>query len=215
MGNRIQKRFSTAMRNGILSTPNSMQGIIDTSDKSMQSLTRMGAPTSPINEEDNNGHDATHAYQVPQQSNVGCESIFPLNSQISSSIKPPSAQMNRRFSGNKPISCPFYVMYFTNLAIQQRDDKTPLSMSPRTPRKGTGTSRISTSYSRSQSSRKQTHSPISMNTYSTLDDDDAMLNSTSYYNNKRFSAKIAAFENENSHLLKDILRTTSWNHLQV
>ncbi|CAF4025141.1 unnamed protein product [Rotaria magnacalcarata] len=29
------------------------------------------------------------------------------------------------------------------------------------------------------------------------------------------SAKIAAYENENSALLKDILRTTSWNHVQM
>jgi hypothetical protein len=177
----------------------------------------MGTPTSPINEEDTPRQDMTHAYQIPQQSNVGGESIFPVNSQTSPSIKSHSTKINRHANGNKTVSCPFYVMYFTNLAIQQRDgSKTPLSMSPRsTSRKETVTSRISTSYSRSQSSRKQVHSPISMNTYSTIDDDDSTLNSTSYYNNKRFSAKIAAFENENSHLLKDVLRTTSWNHLQV
>jgi hypothetical protein len=111
-------------------------------------------------------------------------------------------------------------MYFTNLAIQQRHnneiDPTPLSVSARaTAHKVPITSRINTSYSRHQSTRKRINSPISMNTYSTIDDDNSISQSTSYYTNKRFSAKIAAFENENSHLLKDILRTTSWNHVQV
>lgn len=106
-------------------------------------------------------------------------------------------------------------MYFTNLAMQQRpNDNTEnkrisSSISTATTRKGTVSSRY-------QSSRRQIHSPLSMNTYSTIDDDnDSIINTTSYYNHKRFSAKMAAFENENSTMLKDILRTTSWNHLQV
>lgn len=109
-------------------------------------------------------------------------------------------------------------MYFTNLALQQRPNSeinenkrisSSISTSTTATRRGTVNSRYS-------SSRRQVHSPISMHTYSTIDDDnDSIINTTTYYNNKRFSAKMAAFESENSTLLKDVLRTTSWNHVQV
>lgn len=39
--------------------------------------------------------------------------------------------------------------------------------------------------------------------------------STSYSENKRLSANINAFERENSLLLKDLLRTTAWNHVKI
>jgi len=190
--------------NETLHTLNSIPGMTDASNRSI------GA-SSPFIDEDNNQngihHYTTHAYQIPQQSNVGSESIFPSNPPLLSTIKTRSTKTNRHSNENKPISCPFYVMYFTNLAMQQRpnnENKRIFSSG-----KGTVNSRLS-------STRRQIQSPISMTTYSTIDDDnDSMINTTSYYNNKRFSAKMTAFENENSHMLKDVLRTTSWNHLQV
>ncbi len=209
----LHQRLPSTMTNEALSTLISISGITDTSNKSIV------ATSSPFNEEAYNQHEIdhpiTHAYQIPQQSNVGTENIFPFNSSSSSTIGTRSTINNRRTNENKPISCPFYVMYLTNLAMQQRtgsnneNNRAPSSMSTATTRRGTINSRH-------QSARRQIYSPISINTSSTIDDDnDSLINTTSYYNNKRFSAKITAFENENSHMLKDILRTTSWNHVQV
>ncbi|CAF2603833.1 unnamed protein product [Rotaria sp. Silwood2] len=224
------QRYPSAITNGTINTFISNPGTIDISSKSTQSLSGITESTPTINEEDNNNrheinHQITHAYQIPQQSNVGNESIFPLNSLPPSSLsnKAHSKRKDHRSKGTKSVSCPFYVMYFTNLAIQQQhsnnneNDKTSLSISATTIGKGTTNLRTNTSHSRRQSIKRHVNSPISLNTYSTTDDDDneSTTNATSYYNNKRFSARIAAFENENSHLLKDILRTTSWNHLQV
>ena len=178
----------------------------DISDKSV------AAPSSQLDDEENSpreiDHQMTHTFQIPQQLNIGSDSVFPLNPPP----PPPSAtsttrsiKSSRRSDGNKPVYCPFYIMYFTNLAMQHRSNRVS-SVASTTARKGSATS-----------SRRQVQSPISMNTfYSTIDDDnDSTVNTTSYYNQKRFSAKIDAFERENSHLLKDILRTTSWNHVQV
>ncbi|CAF3568724.1 unnamed protein product [Rotaria sp. Silwood1] len=231
------QRYPSAITNNTINTIISNSGTIDILSKSTQSLSGITESSPTINEEDNNtnNHQITHAYQIPQQSNVGNESIFPLNSLPPPSSSSLSSLSNRKYSkrkdhrskGTKSASCPFYVMYFTNLATQQQqqpstnneNDKISLSISATPIRKGTINSRTSTSYSRRQSIRRHVNSPISLNTYSTIDDDDDVdnqtTNTTSYYNNKRFSARIAAFENENSHLLKDILRTTSWNHVQV
>jgi hypothetical protein len=101
-------------------------------------------------------------------------------------------------------------MYFTNLTMQQRpNNENKRILSSISTSKGIVNSRLS-------STKRQVQSPISMMTYSTIDDDnDSIINTTSYYNNKRFSARMTAFENENSHMLKDVLRTTSWNHVQV
>lgn len=179
---------------------------IDISDKSIVTS------TSPINETetgiDEMDHRLTHAFQIPQQCNVGSASIFPLNPSPPS--QPPvattarSIKSSRSSNGNKSVACPFYVMYFANLTMQNRSN---------------GVSRVPSASSttvRRTSARRPIQSPLSVSTYSTLDDDNDLNSpSTTYYNNKRFSAKMAAFENENSYLLKDVLRTTSWNHVQV
>jgi hypothetical protein len=215
---RLHQRFSSAITNEALNTLTTTPGMTDTSNKSLV------LPSSPCYQEDSKLFElnpyTTHAYQIPQRSNVGSESIFPLNPPPPLlTNKTRSTKTNRHSTENKSVLCPFYVMYFTNLAMQQRPNynkRVPSSISRATTRKGTLNSRISTSHSRYQSSRRQVHSPISINSCSTMDDDnDSVINATSYYNNKRFSAKMAAFENENSHMLKDILRTTSWNHVQM
>jgi hypothetical protein len=197
------------MTNETLHTLNLIPGMNDVSNRSIV------APSSPFIEEEDNqneiNHHITHAYQIPQQSNVGSESIFPSNPPSLSTIKTRLTKTNRGHSNeNKPISCPFYVMYFTNLTMQQRpNNENKRILSSISTSKGIVNSRLS-------STKRQVQSPISMMTYSTIDDDnDSIINTTSYYNNKRFSARMTAFENENSHMLKDVLRTTSWNHVQV
>lgn len=176
----------------------------------------MNTSSSPVNDPESDidevNHRLTHAFQIPQQCNVGNASIFPLNpppppaSVSSTSTGSRSIKSGRLSSGNKTVSCPFYVMYFANLANQHRSNS-----NSRVP-----SASSTTTTARHTSARRQLHSPISVNTYSTLEDDnDSNRSSTNYYNSKRFSAKMTAFEHENSHLLKDVLRTTSWNHLQM
>ena len=138
----------------------------------------------------------THAYQIPQRSNVGSESVVSFESRPLSTMRSRSAKSNR----DKAVTCPFYVMYFTNLAIQERPSSNERIASA-----------VSTTTTAGRSSRRtRTQSPISHAT-----NDNATFHSTSYYNNKRFAEKMNEFESENSFLLKDVLRTTSWNHLQV
>ncbi|CAF2356874.1 unnamed protein product [Rotaria sp. Silwood2] len=237
---RIHQRFSSAITNVPANIGSTMPIINDTSNQTSQIIAGI-TPTSPppppspplVHETDDNQKDTidyrtTHAYQVPQQSNVGSDSIFITDAPIVSSIKTRSAKYDGRQSESKSVSCPFYVMYLTNLAMQQRQNKTdnnihnhnnvheltPLGMSSMV-RKVPFNSRISTAHAKNQSIRRQVNSPISMNTYSTIDDEDSMTISTSFPNNKRLSAKMSNSDNENSHMLRDILRTSSWNHVQV
>jgi hypothetical protein len=181
---RLHQRYASSLTNTSLNT-----GMTDTS---------LATASSPLDDQeikqDEINDNLTHAYQIPQQSNVGSESLFTFDSPPLSTIKTRSAKSNRRSNSNKPILCPFYVMYFTNLAIQERPNSAGRASS-------------------SVSSRRQVNTPVSMNTNSPIDD--SPIHTTSYYNNKRFSEKMTEFENENSYLLKDVLRTTSWNHLQV
>jgi hypothetical protein len=163
-------------------------------------------------------YQPTHAYQIPQQSNVGSESIFLTDSPKLSSIKTHSAKNIRHHKDIKGVSCPYYVIYFTNLAIHQRDGKDNNNGHDATPaiRKVPVNSRTSTANPKRTTTRRQVNSPISLNTCSTIDDDgDHMTNSTTFPNNKRLSSKIPPTDNENSHTLKDILRTSSWNHVPV
>lgn len=187
------------------------------------------SPAQIIDETDSHQQEVTeyyptHAYQIPQQSNVGSESLFLTDPPMISPMKTRSAKYDHRSkTNNKVVSCPFYVMYFTNLAMQQRQDNEtnnkendPTTFNaPSTIRKVPVNSRISTANPKYHLHRRQLNSPISMNTYSTIDDDDRMTNSTSIYFNKRLSSKLSGIENENSHMLRDILRTTSLNHIQV
>ena len=179
-----------------------------------------------IKQQDSIDYRTTHAYQIPQQSNVGSESIFLTDPPLISSIKRRSAHTDhrRRSKDSKSISCPFYVMYFTNLAIQQhqqnQDDNFDNKENDRiitgntsSMRKVPVNSRISTVNIKNQ---RQVHTPISIKTYSTIDDSDERLtNSTSAHLNKRLSRKILSNVNKNSPLLDDLLRTSSWNHVQV
>lgn len=168
----------------------------------------------------------THAYQIPQQSNVGSESVFLADPAAISSIKTRSARNIRRPSDSKSVSCPFYVMYFTNLTMQQRqtkdangaDDETERTapfIASSSIRKVPVNSRTSTAHAKRTLNRRQTNSPISINTFSTVDDDDRTTTSTSIPY-KRGSTRISPLiDHENTHLLRDILRTSSWNHVQV
>ncbi|CAF4035721.1 unnamed protein product, partial [Rotaria magnacalcarata] len=168
-------------------------------------------------------HHVTHAYQIPQQSNVGSESIFTSHSPTAPfSVKANSKKSFRRSNGPKSVTCPFYVMYFTNLTTQKQPidntqkNKSLLSIPTTRVHLATAYSRSNTSYSRYRSAKKRLNTPVTIAANSATDNgDDDETNATLYYNNKRFSAKIAAYENENSALLKDILRTTSWNHVQM
>jgi len=172
---------------------------------------------SEVDEEENLEYRSTYAYQVPQQTNVGSESIF-LNDPTATTIS--SLKMRNVKYEPKPVSCPFYVMYFTNLAMQQRqnrdntvnekyNEKTMLKM-PSTIRKVPVNSRTSTAITRHYSSRRPVNSPISMYTHSAIDDDDHLTNViyTPY-------AKPYTINHENSHVLRDILRTSSFNNVHV
>lgn len=194
---RQHQRFSSALTTKTLDTLLTVPSLTETSSKTL------AACSSPSNEEENRSVDynlpTTHAYQVPQQSNVGCETILPSHS---------STLPKRRVLTPKPISCPFYVMYFTNLALQQSNDHKRTASPTKTS--------LNTRLHSCHSSKRRIFSPISMATFSTFDDEnDSLVTPTPYYNQKRFSAKMTAFENENTVLLKDILRTTSWNHVQT
>jgi hypothetical protein len=112
-------------------------------------------------------------------------------------------------------------MYFTHLTMQQRqnqenttNDRTAFPMSSAI-RRVPINSRTSTAYPKRQLTRPQVNSPISMNTNSTLDENDAMISSSYIPYNKRLSTKTSSTENENLHSLRNILRTTSLNHVQV
>jgi len=141
-----------------------------------------------------------------------------------SSIRTRLAKYDRYSRDLKAVSCPFYVMYLTNLAVQQqnKDDNntninetiSALTMSSSVVRKVPVNSRTSTAYQKRRSARRRVNSPVSINTCSTIDDDHT-TNSTSFTSNKRFQTKISTDENENSHILRDILRTSSWNHVKV
>jgi hypothetical protein len=217
---RITQHLKSAMKNGTTDTVISNPDVGNTSKKSQQTPSAISVLSPSIDEDYNRrymNHHVAHAYQIPQRSNIGSESNL--------SSHPPSISSKKRSTKNnipnnekKPVSCPFYVMYFTNLAMQKRPiDNANVKMPSPTPRKETVKSRISTTYSRHSTTKRQVSSPMSMYSRSTLDDDDdgSAINTTAYYTNKRFSAKITAFENENSHLLKDVLRTTAWNHVQI
>ena len=192
------------------------------SQNSTENISRIAVPSPRPNDENNDSndlhHNVTHAYQIPQQSNVGSGSIFLLSSSRPLSIKTNSKKFDRRYSGNKSLSYPFYTMYFTNLTTQQspndykKNYRTSLSTSTQRIGKTTVKSHINTPYTRHSSPEKLVKSSMNIRTYTATNND---YLKTSYYDNKAFSAKIAAFESENSHLLKDILRTTSWNHVKV
>jgi hypothetical protein len=185
----------------------------ETSNQMTQILSNIAPPITEIdgNQQDIVDHRFTHAYQIPQQSNVGSESVFLTDSQGFSSLKIRSAKNDL-----KTVACPFYVMYLTNLAMQQaqtNDSNRENEIKSSTKRKVPVNSRTSTVISRYQSSRRQINSSLSINTDLTIDDNVYTANSTPLTSNKRLSAKISTIENENSYRLRDILRTSSWNHV--
>jgi hypothetical protein len=168
----------------------------DTSNQMTQSLSDIAPPITEIdgNQQDIVDHRFTHAYQIPQQSNVGSESVFLTDSQGFSSLKIRSAKNDL-----KTVACPFYVMYLTNLAMQQaqtNDSNRENEIKSSTMRKVPVNSRTSTVSSRYQSSRRQVNSSLSINTYLTIDDNVHTANSTPL-----------------TQRLRDILRTSSWNHV--
>jgi hypothetical protein len=219
---RIHQRFTSAITNITANTRPTIPEMNDTSNQT-PGITEQSSPSPPIDESDDNqqetiDYQTTHAYQIPQQSNVGSESIFLTDPPSISSIKSRSATHNRRYKDLKSVSCPFYVMYFTNLTMQQRENKdtsinnkenyvSKLTMSSAM-RKVPRNSRTSTANPKRYLTRRQVNSPTSMNTCSTIDDDDRMTNSTTIPYNRR----LLTIENEH---LRDILRTSSWNHVQM
>ena len=199
----------------------------DASDQAVQAISSIVGTSLPLPDETNDEQQdmidcpQTHAYQIPQQSNVGSECLFLTDSPVLSPNKANSARNDRT-----PVSCPFYVMYLTNLAMQQRQNKIDNNIKnnekdagpvrvPSMIRKVPVNSRTSTAYPKYQPIRRQLNSPLSINTYSTVDEDDCMTNSTPLANNKRLSAKMSSLENETANVLRDILRTSSWRHVKV
>ncbi|CAF3376025.1 unnamed protein product [Rotaria socialis] len=224
---RSHPRFPSSMTTATVNTLSSFSAAIDICSKSTQSLSGISESSRVLNEENTNrdelDHHVTHAYQIPQQSNVGSESIFTSRSPTAPfSVKANPKNPFRRSKGPKSVTCPFYVMYFTNLTTQKQPinnnqkNKSRLLIPATRVHLATAYSRSSTSYSRYRSAKTRLNTPVTIIANSAMnDDDDDETNATLYYNNKRFSAKIAAYENENSTLLKDVLRTTSWNHVQM
>lgn len=130
-------------------------------------------------------------------------------------------------NNQRGASCPFYVVYLTNLAMQQKSlkettvtgakekDGTPVTILS-TMRKVPVNSRLSTAYSGRSIGKRPVNSPLSINTYSTtLDDDDRLTSTTMSAQRKRSSAKTTAFEMEAAPLLTNLLRMSSWNHVHV
>ncbi|CAM4745105.1 unnamed protein product [Rotaria magnacalcarata] len=233
LADRIHQRFSSAITHASPNVVSTIPLINEASNETTQMISTMIPISSELtNEIDNNQQDTTeyqptYAYQVPQQSNVGSESVFLPESVVFSAKKSRSAKTDRRPNESKPISCPFYVMYLTNLAMQQRQNTadnnnhnnnenhlTHMGMSSVT-RKVPMNSRTSTVYPKIQPFRRPVNSPISVNTYSTIDDEDFVSSSTPFTNSKRLSAKTSTVDNETSHMLRDVLRTSSWNHVQT
>jgi len=131
--------------------------------------------------------------------------------------------IKKRSNDTKSVSCPFYVMYLTNLTKQQRNnqdnttnDRTTFAVSSAI-RRVPVNSRITTAYSKRQLTRRQINSPISMSTYSTLDENDAKFTTNFSFipYHKRLSMKTSSMENESSNSLRDLLRTRSLNHVHV
>lgn len=208
-----------------------MPAINDVSSRATQNISGIAAPspaqlldqTDDRRQQEITEYRTAHAYQIPQQSNVGSESIFLTDPPLISPIKARSAKYGHRSKDNKSVSCPFYVMYFTNLAVQQRQENETNNKEndisrftvPPTIRKVPVNSRTSTANPKYHLMRRQVNSPISVNTYSTIDDDDRMTNSTSVHFNKHLSSKLSTGDHDSSYMLRDILKTTPWNHVQV
>ena len=129
-------------------------------------------------------------------------------------------------NNQRGASCPFYVVYLTNLAMQQKTPKeanvtgdkekdgTPATILS-TMRKVPVNSRLSTAHSGRSIGKRPVNSPLSINTYSTLDEDDRLTSTTMSAQRKRSSAKTTGFDKEAAPLLTNLLRMSSWNHLQV
>ena len=220
--------MTSAIDNSARKTLVSIPSATHISNQLTDSSPRMTAPSPPNNEDDHNQNELnpkiTHAYRIPQQSNVGSESVLPLHSSAVSSITVNSTKKDHRHSYNKSISYPFYMMYFSKLAKQQQqhsnDDNEQKAMSTSMSNtkmyKQPFNLHRSSSIVRCQSTKKNVKSTMNASKHSNSNNNDHfMANRTPYYSSKHFSAKMIAFENENSYLLKDVLRTTSWNHVKV
>lgn len=219
------------MTNQTVNTLTSFSTALDICSKSSQSLSGISEVAPPIHEDcvnkDDTNPPVTHAYQIPQQSNVGCESIFAVPAQPSPfSIKSTAKKStNRRSNAPKSVSCPFYVMYFANLALQKppssnhtQSEKRLISIPATRIHLPVPESRPTTTYSRYRSGKRRLNTPVTIRGNSNIGDDDNEQNPANtglFANNKRLSAKIAAYEHENSTLVKDVIRTTSWNHVQI
>ena len=206
---------------------------IDDAVESMRPNPLSIAPPSPAitlnerfnNQVDSNTDQPTYAYQIPQQSNVGSESIFSHPSSASL-LRPRTVKSGRSQSNPRGAACPFYVMYLTNLAMQQKSAKeatapsnkenegTPATVLSHT-RKVPVNSRMSTAHSGRSGGKRSVNSPLSVNTYSTLDEEDRLTHTTMSAHRNRSSAKTTGFEKEDAPLLTNLLRMSSWNHTQV
>lgn len=225
---RIHQRFSSAVTSG------PMENCEPVHNFPLLPVT----PAMTLNEtipqlNENAQSEQTHAYQIPQQSNVGSESIFTcssMSSQISSKSnfeKRSSPRSGRsRWSNNRNRSavCPFYVLYLSNLASQQR--KTSKELPPNetqqipignlgTTRKVNGTSRSTTANIAQTSVRRPVNSPLSINTYSTGEEDDYLTATSFSTMQKRASARTTQNDRENRSSFNEILRTSSMNPIEV
>ncbi|UJR26300.1 hypothetical protein I4U23_007638 [Adineta vaga] len=221
---RIHKRFSSAATHQTTNTLITMPTINDASTQTIPIYSNyISSIVPPITETDNDQHipttttttteyRPTYAYQIPQQSNVGSESIFLTNS----SLKTRSMKVNRQHQDLKSLSCPFYVMYLTNLTTQQNQIKDDITHNNdhEIIHKVPVNSRTTTVNLQHQSTRRQVNSRLSLDTYITIadnDDDICTTKSTMPSRHIRFSTA----DNEKSSKLRDILRTSSWNRVKV
>ncbi|CAF1087588.1 unnamed protein product [Adineta ricciae] len=210
---RIHKRFSSAATHHTTNTSVTMPTINDASTQTIpihpNPIVRL---VPPITEIDNNQqtieYRPTHAYQVPQQSNIGNDSVFlPI-----SSINQRSAKVDRQHKDFKSVSCPFYVLYLTNLTMQQNlvkdesahNNESDMTLSKR--RRVPVNSRTSTNTFQCQSTRRQINSRLSLNTPLTIDDNMCAADTKYLPTTTR---------HETSFKLHDLLRTSAWNHVQV
>ncbi|CAF0796050.1 unnamed protein product [Didymodactylos carnosus] len=144
----------------------------------------------------------SHSYQVPQLSNVGSESVI--------------LRKNPKSRNKPPVACPYYVMYFTQMYLKK--EQKDAAILP----KNNSNSRNSVPLRRAGRTSSQ-----SILTYNSAFDDQRWIDykQQNSNNNKdkeveqqslsKLSNGMAMFENETVQQLQDLLRTSSWNHIQV
>ena len=130
---------------------------------------------------------ATHAYQIPQQSNVGSDSLFLSHASMGSMRRRPTKEQLWRTNHKSP-SCPFYVSYLANLAAQQHNGNESLSLK-RSERVGPRTG-----------------------THTLANDEEYLMQMDALEHRRRSSARVSVNE---ASMLRDLLHTSSFTQVHV